>query len=146
MPGRLCFQGSLSDADGSPKLPGTSFSSYSFTSRSICMTSPISLGVLWSCIWGEMPRCPETLGAPTGDPRPLCRDLFWDRGCSSLFLCVKVKVAQSCLTLCDPMHYTVHGILQATILEWVALLFSRGSSQPRDRTQVSRTVGRFFTS
>ena len=39
---------------------------------------------------------------------------------------VKVKVAQSCLTLCDPMDYTVHGILQARILEWVAFPFSRG--------------------
>ena len=44
---------------------------------------------------------------------------------------VKVKVAQSCLTLCDPMDYTVPGILQARILEWVAIPFSRGSSQPR---------------
>ena len=44
---------------------------------------------------------------------------------------VKVKVAQSCLTLCNPMDYTVHGILQAKILEWVAFPFSRGSSQPR---------------
>ena len=38
---------------------------------------------------------------------------------------VKVKVTQSCLTLCDPMDYTVHGILQARILEWVAIPFSR---------------------
>ena len=47
---------------------------------------------------------------------------------------VKVKVAQSCPTLCDPMGYiyTVLGILQARILEWVAFPFSRGSSQPRD--------------
>ena len=44
---------------------------------------------------------------------------------------VKVKVAQSCPTLCDPMDYTVRGILQARILEWVAFLFSRGSSQLR---------------
>ena len=43
---------------------------------------------------------------------------------------VKVKVAQSCPTLCDPMDYTVRGILQARILEWVAVPFSRGSSQP----------------
>ena len=41
---------------------------------------------------------------------------------------VKVKVAQSCLTLCDPMDYTVHGILQARILEYVGFPFSRGSS------------------
>ena len=57
----------------------------------------------------------------------------------------KVKVAQSCPTLCDPMDYTVRGILQARILEWVAFLFSRGSSQPRDQTQVSHIAGRFFT-
>ena len=41
-----------------------------------------------------------------------------------------MKVTQSCLTLCDPMDYRVHGILQARILEWVAVPFSRGSSQP----------------
>ena len=41
------------------------------------------------------------------------------------------KVALSCLTLCDPMDYTVHGILQTRILEWVTFPFSRGSSQPR---------------
>ena len=55
----------------------------------------------------------------------------------------KVKVAQFCLTLCDPMDYTVHGILQARILEFP---FSRGSSQPRDRTQVPHIAGGFFTS
>ena len=61
-------------------------------------------------------------------------------------VCLKVKVAQLCPTLCNPMHYTVHGILQARILEWVAFPFSRGSSQPRDRTQVSHIAGGFFTS
>ena len=44
---------------------------------------------------------------------------------------VKVKVPQSCPTLCNPMDYTVHGNLQLRILEWVAFPFSRGSSQPR---------------
>ena len=58
----------------------------------------------------------------------------------------EVKVTQSCPTLYDPMDYTVHGILQARILEWVAFPFSRGSSQPRDRTQVSHIAGGFFTS
>ena len=47
-------------------------------------------------------------------------------------------VAQSCLTLCDPVDYTVHGILQVRILEGVAFPFSGGSSQPRSWTQVSR--------
>ena len=59
------------------------------------------------------------------------------------------EVAQSCLTLCDPMDWSlwgssIHGILQARILEWVAISFSRGSSQPRDRTQVSHIAGRRF--
>ena len=59
---------------------------------------------------------------------------------------MKVKVTQLCPTLCDPMDYTVHGIFQARILEWVAVPFSRGYSQPRDGTQVSRIAGGFFTS
>ena len=58
---------------------------------------------------------------------------------------MKVKVAQTCLTLFDPVDYTVLGILQARILEWVAIPFFRGSFQPRDRTQVSCIVGGFFT-
>ena len=56
-----------------------------------------------------------------------------------------VKVAQLCPTIWDPMDYIVHGILQARILEWVAFPFSRGFSQPRDRTQVSCIAGRFFS-
>ena len=64
-------------------------------------------------------------------------------------VCVCVLVTQSCLTLCDPMvcslpGSSVLGILQA-ILEWVAILFSRVFSQPRDWTWVSWIVGRFFT-
>ena len=59
------------------------------------------------------------------------------------------EVAQSCPTLCDPMDCsppgsTAHGILQARILEWVAISFSRGSSRPRDQTQVSHIAGRRF--
>ena len=55
------------------------------------------------------------------------------------------SVTQSCLTLCDPMNYTVHGILQARILEWVAFPFSRGTSQPKDWTQVFHIAGWFLT-
>ena len=63
---------------------------------------------------------------------------------------VHVKVAQLCPILCNPMDWSllgssVHGILQAGILEWVAIPFSRGSSQPRNQTQVSHIAGRFFT-
>ena len=59
------------------------------------------------------------------------------------------SVAQSCLTLCDPVDWSppgssVHGVLQARILEWVAISFSRGSSRCRNRTHVSRTAGRHF--
>ena len=59
------------------------------------------------------------------------------------------EVGQLCLTLCDPMDCglpgsSIHGILQARLLEWVAISFSRGSSQPRDRTQVSHIAGRCF--
>ena len=58
-----------------------------------------------------------------------------------------VKVSRSIVsTLCDPMDYTIYGILQAKILEWVAFPFSWGSSQPRDQTQVSHIAGGFFTS
>ena len=65
---------------------------------------------------------------------------FW--GTFILFSTGKVSVAQSCLTLCDPMDCSppepfVHGIILARILEWVTIPFSRRSSQPRDRTQVS---------
>ena len=60
------------------------------------------------------------------------------------------EVAQSCPTLCDPMGCSlpgssVHEIFQAIVLEWIAISFSRGSSQPRDRTRVSRIVDRRFT-
>ena len=62
---------------------------------------------------------------------------------------LKVKV-KSCLTLCDPMDYnppgsSIHAILQARVLEWVAISFSEGSSWPRDQTRVSHIVGRRFT-
>ena len=66
---------------------------------------------------------------------------------SEAIICpVKVKVTQSCPTLCDPMDYIVHGNVQTRILEWVAFLFSSRSSQPRDQTQGSRIAGGSFTS
>ena len=62
----------------------------------------------------------------------------------------EVKWKLLSLSLCDPVDCSlpgssVHGILQARILEWVAVLFSKGSSQPRGRTQVSHIAGGFFT-
>ena len=58
---------------------------------------------------------------------------------------VKMKVAQVCPTLCDPIDYTVHEILQARILEQVAFTFSWGSSQLRDQTKVSLIAGGFVS-
>ena len=68
----------------------------------------------------------------------------------SSFTVLVCLVTQSCLTLCDPIDgsppgSSVHGILQARILEWVATPFSRGSSQARDQTQASCIAGGFFT-
>ena len=71
---------------------------------------------------------------------------FWIIGnITSILQWGKVKVTQSCPTLCDAMDYTVYGILQARTLEWFAFPFSRGFSQPRDRTGVSCIAGRSFT-
>ena len=65
-------------------------------------------------------------------------------------VCVCVLVAQSCPTLCNPIDCSlwgssVHRILRAIILEWVAIPFCRGSPQPRDWTWMSCIAGRFFT-
>ena len=72
---------------------------------------------------------------------------FWVQHTYTMDMYVK---SLSCVRLCNPMDCSlpgswVHGILQARELEWVAISFSRGSSQPRDRTRVSRTAGRRFT-
>ena len=69
---------------------------------------------------------------------------------NKMYIHLKVLVTQSCLTVCDPGDCSppgssVHGIFQAKILEWVAIPFSMGSSQPRDQTVLSYTASRFFT-
>ena len=90
---------------------------------------------------------------PTRLPRP------WDSpgkntgvGCHFLLQCMKVKseseVAQSCPTLsdsmdCSPPGSSVHGIFQARVLEWVAIFFSKRSSQPRDQTHDSCIAGEY---
>ena len=119
-----------------------------------CQTTPFSLSVLGtrcsvSDIEWELNVCQMSLWDPPETTlqiylfnQTLCQAQATQRHHLSEW----VKVAQLCLTLCDPMHYIVHGILQARILEWVAIPFSRGSSQPRDQTQVSHIVGGFFTS
>ena len=77
----------------------------------------------------------------------------WTRGKFGRIHSEKVwscEVAQSCLTLCNPMDCSlpgssVHGIFQARLLEWVAISFSSGSSQPKDQNWVSHTADRRFT-
>ena len=75
--------------------------------------------------------------------------LYRGNVCVCVCVCVCVLVTQSCPTLCNPMDCTlpgffVHGILQARILEWVAIPFSRGSSQPKDQTQISCITGYLY--
>ena len=89
--------------------------------------------------WSDLASTREAEGVQRTDH---CRE---PQGCG---LCC--QLLQSCLTLWDPMDCSlpgssVHGILQARILEWVAMPSSRGSSQPRDRTWVSCTAGGLFT-
>ena len=80
---------------------------------------------------------------PLSSPSPPAFNLSQHQGKES-------EVAQSCLTLCHPTDCSlpgtsVPGIFQAIVLEWIAISFSRGSSQPRDQTQVSHIVDRRFT-
>ena len=79
-------------------------------------------------------------------PEQSLPSIFWKAFITSLRDTWKEKVAHSCPTLCDPMDYTVHGILQASILEWVAYPFSRGSSPPRNWTRVSCIAGETLAS
>ena len=119
-----------------------------------------------TCISHESPLATCTLTGPVLVMQVPCCSVCRGRACRvlqflfllhyssfalgfSMSLVVVVKVAQPCLPLCDPMDCSlpsssVHGILQARILE-LAVPFSRGSSQPRDQTQVSHIAGGFFT-
>ena len=69
--------------------------------------------------------------------------------CACVYICVCMYVCVCCSAVPDSLRphglYTFHGILQAKIVKWVAVRFSRGSSQPRDGTQVSHIAGGFFT-
>ena len=91
--------------------------------------------------WTERPGVLQSVGSQSQIWLSNWTELNWII-LSDIFL----RVAQLCPTLYDLMDYTVHGILQARILKWVALPFSRVSSEPRDQTQVSHIAGRFFTS
>ena len=134
---------------------------------SSCSARALSLGSTWDLSsqtrGQDRTRALEGRFSATG---PAGKSLFWYNFSLTLKLLQKKKktcyytppsklasprcvlVAQSCLTLsmdCSPPGSSVHEIFQARILERVAISFSRGSSQPRDRTRVSCTAGRSFT-
>ena len=127
-------------------MPGLSCSMWDLVPWPWVKPGPPALGAWNLSHWttGDVPQItnPITVSVHT------CSHVSWMRreacGLPS-YPWLNVKVAQLCLTLCDPMDYTIHGIPQARILKWVAFCVSRGSSQPKDRTQVSRITGGFFT-
>ena len=97
----------------------------------------------WSTGEGLSTKIPEMEDRTQKKPTQNVQ-LIFDRGAKAIQQSKdesEVKLAQSCLTLCDPMDYTVHGILHARVLERGVFPFSRESSQPRDQTQVSCFAG-----
>ena len=124
----------------------------------ITRQAPLSLGFSRQEYWSGLPfPSPGIFLTQGSNPSLLCL-LHWQVGSLLLrhlgnpYSCAEseVLVVQSCPTLCDPMDCSlpdsaIHGILQARILERVAIPFSRGSSQARYQTQVSCIAGRFFT-
>ena len=103
----------------------------------------------WSGLPGSPPGDLPNPGIEPTPPRsPVLAAAFFTSSASWKALSVSHSLQP---TLCNPMDcyppgFSVHGILQARIWEWVAIPFSRRSSQPRDRTQVSRIAGRFLPS
>ena len=98
---------------------------------------------------GESPRGDDGWSLPSSPHRRTLDQSvssFVNQEFQTYFIRVLQVKSLSHVRLCDPMDYTVPGILQARVLEWVAFPFSRGSSQPGDRTQVSHIAGGFFIS
>ena len=91
-----------------------------------CLENPRDRGAWWAAVYGVTQNRTQLKRLSSSSPA-----FSWS-------VTVVAKVAQSCLTPCDPTDYTVHGILQARILDWVAFAFCSRSSWPRDWTQVSR--------
>ena len=104
-----------------------------------CLENPMDRRAWWATVHGV-----------AKNQTRLTFSFFFCLKLSSWYQYSEVLVAQLCLTLCDPMNCSppgssIHGILQARTLKWVAIPFSRGSSWPRDQTWVSSIAGRFFT-
>ena len=116
-------------ADEFRKVPG---SQITYTLVDWC--EGFSLGQVTGRVWVER----QSLTFKKRKKRLFCSYVEWS------------EVTQLCPTLCDPMDWSlpgssVHRILQARILEWIDIPFSRGSPRPKDWTWVSYIAGRFFT-
>ena len=122
------------------------------TPWTVLLQAPLSMGILQARILQWVAMTSSRASSPPSDQTQVSRIAgrfftIWTtaEALSHIWKKVKEKATQSCPPLCDHMDYTVRGILQARILEWVAFPFSRGSSQPRNRTGVSCIAGRFST-
>ena len=111
---------------------------------------PVTPGVSWLPTFAfQSPIMKKTLFGGWSEKKDFYLSFIWDLRLQTKQVTSTLKV-KSCPTLCDPMYCSlpgcsVYGIFQAIVLEWIAISFSRGSSQPRDRTRVSHTVGRCLT-
>ena len=123
------------------------------TLRTVARQASLFMGFSKKEYWSGLP-CPPPGDLPNPRIKPASLMSPALAGRPILYCCEKERkkeseAAQLCLTLCDPMDCSlpgssVHGIFQARILEWVAIAFSRGSSQPRAQTQVSHIAYRFL--
>ena len=126
-----CNAGDLGSIPGSGRSPGEGHGN---PLQDSCLENPTDRGAWWATVHrvARVRHHLATQPPPTTPHQRIC--------------CLVTKL---CPTLCEPWTVapgsSVHGTLQARILEWVAISFSRGSSRPRDQTQVSRIVGRRFT-
>ena len=116
----------------------------------VCLARSLSREIKRKLATGRKPRTQKEAMHRYFRKLPQPRSQVTGLSITSQIRCCCCSFAKSCLTLCDPMDYSpsnssVHGISQARILDWVAIFSSKGSSQPRDQTQVSCLASGFFT-
>ena len=132
-----CNAGDLCSIPGLGRSPGEGNGN---TLQYSCLGNPMDRGAWWASVHGvaqSQTRLKRLSSSSSMDTR-------------SLHKLSEVKVAKSCPTLCNPVDcclpgFLVHGDSPGNILEWVAIPFSRGSSQPRNGTQIFCIAGRFFS-
>ena len=111
----------------------------------VVLSAPLFMGFFRQEYWSKLPfPSPRDLPNPGIEPTVSCIFLHWQAGSLPLsnLKCKRVLVAQLCLTLfhsmdCNPLGSSVYGIIQARILEWVAISYSRGSSWPSVQIHIS---------